>query len=327
MVIKMKSSYNFLVLITTAVLLVLFAGAGYADIPVHAVPELAGLSTTTSMDAQGIATTSTVVSLQIGTGILNDPPLENGGFLWEWFPLGPSGPVIDGYSVAPYVISRYKGAPIPPGEVQYTAGYNEEMTAVSGNLDYQKTMSISTGNKILGEDNIAADSLNTFIGGNGGRMTSSEDILLDGTGAQTVSANQVLCPFAGAANPFFPPFCNIVISGSSADISTGSVSTAAGVRLITASADVPVTETYNINMKGVAEPAGDPDASGTVSAFMKAHIQEGIEQQVPRRFVTDPLGFIPGKGEELSYSETSMASGSISSFVKNMQYQSGILPL
>ena len=69
---------------------------------------------------------------------------------------------------------------------------------------------------------------------------------------------------------------------------------------------------------------GNTDANGTVSAFIKAHIQEGIEQQIPRRFDTDPLGFIPAKGEDLSYSETSTASGSISSFTKDMQYQSGI---
>ena len=86
-------------------------------------------------------------------------------------------------------------------------------------------MSISTANKTADEDNIAADRLVTFTGGDGGRMTTSEDILIDGAGAQTVSANQVCCPFAGAENPFFPPFCNIVMSGSSADISTGSIST------------------------------------------------------------------------------------------------------
>ena len=64
---------------------------------------------------------------------------------------------------------------------------------------------------------------------------------------------------------------------------------------------------------------------GTVSAFMKAHLQEGIEQQVPQRIPpTDIIGFIPSKAEDLSYSETSMASGSIGSFTKNMQYQSGI---
>jgi hypothetical protein len=58
---------------------------------------------------------------------------------------------------------------------------------------------------------------------------------------------------------------------------------------------------------------------------MKAHLQEGREQQVPKRYrPTDIIGFIPGKAEDLSYSETSMASGLIYRFSKDMQYQSGI---
>jgi len=199
------------------------------------------------------------------------------------------------------------------------------MTAVSGNINYQKTMSISTANKIVGEDNIAADTQVTFIGVDGGRMIISEDILLDGTGAQTVAANQVCCPFAGTTDPFFPPFSNIVVSGSSADISTGSISTSAGVRFISASADIPVAESYQVNVQGVTGPGGNTGASGTVSAFMKAHLQEAIEQRVPQRYPpTDIIGFNPVKVEELSYSETSTASGLVHSFTKDMQYQSGI---
>ncbi len=60
-------------------------GAAFADIPVHAVPGLAGLSTSTSMDVQGIVTTSTAVGLQQGSDTLNDPPLENGGYTWRWW--------------------------------------------------------------------------------------------------------------------------------------------------------------------------------------------------------------------------------------------------
>jgi len=311
--------------VPVTVLLIIFAGTAFADIPVNAVPELAGLSTTTSMDVQGTAMSNTAMNLQLGTGMLDNPPLENGGYLWVWWADVISPPII-GYTVDPFVASIYllNGIQLPLGEVQYTAGYNEEVTAVSGNLIYQKTTGISTANKTSGEDNIAADRILTFTGEDGGRMTTGEDIIIDGTGAQTVSGNQAYCPFASDTNPFFPPFCNIAMSGSSADISTGSISTAAGVRVIAASADVPVTETYLINAKGVTMSAGYTNASGTVSAFMKAHVQEGIEQPVPREFASDPLGFIPVKAEDISYSETSAASGSINSFAKNMQYQSGI---
>jgi len=321
MVIEMNVYQQFMMAITSVVLLILFVGVTCADLPISATPGQAGISTTTSIDALGVVTTSSEMTLQLGSHTLNDPPLENGGYLSEWWP-GEDAPLIPGYTVDPWV-GHIQGIPLPLGEVQYSAGYHEEVTAVSGSISYQKTMSISTSNKTSGEDNIATDRIVTFIGGDGGRMTTSEDILIDGEGAQTVSANQVCCPFAGTANPFFPPFCNIVRSGSAADISTGSISTASGVRFISASADVPVAETYLINVKGVTGPDGYADASGTVNAFMNAHLQEGREKEVPRWYDYDPIGFNPVKAEALSYSETSAASGLIHIFTKDMQYQSG----
>lgn len=319
---KMKNFHHFIVSISGAILFVLLVGVAFADIPVHAVPGLTGISTSTSMDTQGIATTSTAVGLQLGSYTLNDPPLENGGYQWVWW-AGFIAPPILGYTVDPWVAGIY-GTPVPTGEVQYTSVYNEDLTSVSGGLIYQKTMSINTANKSAGEENIATNRLATFIGGDGSRMTTSENILLDGEGAQTIGANQLLCPFTSTANPFFPPFCNIAVSGSSADISTGFISTSAGVRFIVASADVPVTETYNINVGGVSGPGGYTDAYGVVNAFMKAHIQEGKENEVQRWFDSDPLGYNPVKAEDFVYSESSMASGSISRFTKNIQYQSGI---
>ncbi len=320
MVKVMKNSYHFLITISIGVLLIFLTGVGFADIPVHADPGLVGLSTTTSIDTQGITTTSTAVDLQLGSNTLNDPPLENGGILSEWW-AGPDAPLIIGYTVDPIIV-EFMG-PAPPGELQYTTGYHEEMTAVSGNLSYQKTTSISTTNKTADENNIATDRLVTFTGGNGGRMTTSESILVDGTGAQTVSANQALCPFAGETEPFFPPFCNIVTSGSSGDLSSGSLSTSTNARFITTSVAVPVSENYLISAKGVTGLGGYTDAGGTISAFIKVHLQEGTEQEVPRWYNTDPLGFYPVKAEDLSYSETSTASGSFGGFTKSIQYQSG----
>jgi hypothetical protein len=319
----MNTLQHFVMVIIAAALFISFAGETYADIPVHADPGLTGVSTITTMDIQGIAMTSTAANLQLGSYSLNGT-LKNGGFLGVWW-AGPDAPPIVGFTVDPRAAKP--GTPVPSGEVQYTVGYNEVVTALSGSVSYQKMMIISTSNKTAGEDNIEADRIVTFIGGDGGRMTTSEDVLIDGTGAQTVSANQISCPFAGTANSFFPPFCNIVMSGSSADISTGSISTSAGVRFIAASADVPVSETYRIDVKGVTGTGESNDASGTMSAFMKAHLQEGTEKEVPRWFTWDPIGYNPVKAEDISYSETSMASGSINSFTKNIRYQSGIHPV
>ena len=322
MVTGMRTSYQILIAISIAVLFIFLTGAAYADILIKATPELVGVSTTTSMTIQGTATTGTTMSLQLGSDALNNPPLENGGYMGEYW-LGPDGSPIIGYTMDPWVASII-GTPAPPGEVQYTAGYNEMVTAVSGNLIYQKMMGVSTTTKSGDEYNIVADGIVSFKGGGDGRMTTGEDLLIDGTGAQTVATDRVLCPFTAVNNPFFPPFCNIVVSGSTADISTGSVSTVAGGRLIAASSDVPGAETYNIDVKGFPGSGGYSDANGTVSTFMKAHLQEGIEQQIPRMFDTDPLGFIPVRAEDVSYSETSTASGSIGSFNKEMKYQSGL---
>jgi hypothetical protein len=320
---ELKKLQILVVTIFVVVFVISIIGVVTGDLPANAVPEVAELSTGTSMETQGIVITSTTLSMQLGTDTLNEPPLENGGYLWTWDPVGPSGPFIDGYTVDPWVASIY-GTPVPLGQVQYTSGYNEGVTATAGHLLYQKVMGIRTANKTIGQDNIGADRLVTFVGGEGGRMTSSEDILVDGTGAQVISANRDFCPFTSADNPFSPQFCNVVVSGSSADISTGSISTSAGVRFITASTDVPVAETYIIHVKAVTGSDGSSSANGTASAFIKARLQEGREQQVPRRFDSDPIGFYPVKAEDLSFSEILTASGSISSFTKEMQYKSGI---
>src|SRR5208337_3749402 len=130
-----------LTIITTVLLFTLFITAVSGDIPVHSTPELAGLSTATLTDAQGISVTTTELRNKLGTETLNDPPLENGGFPWEWDPFGPAGPFIEGYTTDSR--AEFPGTPVPPGEVQYTAGYNQEVTSVSGRIVNQNTMSIS----------------------------------------------------------------------------------------------------------------------------------------------------------------------------------------
>lgn len=318
---KMKTTYKLFV--TIAAMFLVLTGVAYADIPINGTPSTIGITTSTVMNAQGISTTTTALGLQLGTSSLNDPPLENGGYPWEWW-AGEEMPLTPGYSLEPWVAEIY-GTPVPPGEIQYTAGYNEDTTAVSGSLNYVKTMSVSTANKAAGQDNIAGDRILTFVGGDGGRMTSNENILIDGAGAQTIAAEHMLCPFAIADNQFFPPFCNIVTSGSNVDISVGSVATSASGRFIAQTADAPVQVSYQINAKGINGPNGYTDASGTISAFMKAHIQESREEEIPRYFDTDPIGFTPtGKVEDLTYSESSFAGGRISSFSKTMVYKSGI---
>ncbi|MDD1719022.1 MAG: hypothetical protein LUQ25_03085, partial [Methanoregulaceae archaeon] len=166
----------------------------------------------------------------------------------------------------------------------------------------------------------------TFIAANEqGRMTSSEDILVDGAGAHTSSADKILCPFGTAAGPFFPPFCNVVMTGSKVDVSLASVSTSASERFVAATADVPVVQAYSISGKGVTSSEGSADAIGSMSAFMTAHLQDGRMLDVTRADVTPGVSeWLPVKSEDISYSNSVSASGIIKAFAQSYTYQSGI---
>jgi hypothetical protein len=138
-------------------------------------------------------------------------------------------------------------------------------------------------------------------------MTSSEDILVDGAGALTTSADKILCPFGTQASGFFPPFCNVVMTGSKVDVSLASVSTSASERFVAATADVPVVQAYSISLKGVTSSEGSADAIGSASAFMTAHLMDG------RVLTTDDEDAFRGvKAEDISYSNSVSASGIIS---------------
>jgi hypothetical protein len=210
--------------------------------------------------------------------------------------------------------------------VQYTAGYSEATLAVQGVTSYTKTTAIDTANKIADKNNIAANKIVTFIAANEqGRMTSSEDILVDGAGADTTAADKILCPFGTAAGPFFPPFCNVVMTGSKVDVSLASVSTSASERFVSATADVPVVQAYSISGKGVTSSEGSADAAGSMSAFMNAHLQDGRMLDSSALFadiVSD--AYKPVKAEDVSYVNSASASGIIKAFSQSYTYQSGI---
>jgi hypothetical protein len=307
--------------------IVAITGCAMADIPVNATPETKGISVTTNINTQGTVTASESLSWQQSSDALNAPPLLGGG----------AAPVPEDYAYWPYIqpTDRWFNAPesIPyygenqAGEVQYTAGYTEATMAVQGVTSYTKTTAVDTGNKIADKNNIAANKIVTFIAANEqGRMTSSEDILVDGAGNITTAADKILCPFGTAAGPFFPPFCNVVMAGSKVDVSLASVSTSASERFVSATADVPVAQAYSISLKGVTSSEGSADAIGSASAFLTAHLQDGrvldispLDQGLPFDYLGRPV-----KSEDISYSNTASASGIIKAFAQSYTYQSGI---
>ncbi len=267
------------VVIVAMAMMVALTGCAMAAKPVNQTPETQGIVTSTAINAQGTVTESESLAWTIvNNGPINAPPLGSIG---------------------------------TQGEVQYTTGYNQNVMAVSGLTQYNKAFSVDTANKIADASNVKVATNVQFIAVDTGRMTFSEDILLDGVGNASETAGAMLCPFGPASSTFIPDFCNIVQMGSSMDVTLVSAETSAADRFVAATADVPNVVTYSISAKGLSAGNQTIPALGTVSAFMKAHIMEA-------------RGDSSDKSEDLTYSETSTASGLINSFSKSMSYMDGM---
>lgn len=262
-------------MIIALAMLIAFTGMVMADPGVNATPEVQGITTSTSIDCVGIVTESDSLAMTTtNAGAVNSPPLNS-------------------------------------GQVQYTAGYNDNLMAVNGHTTFVKSMQISTANTIADQSNIKASTNLQFIGIDGGRATRDEDIMIDGAGQATSTAGSILCPFASSTSDSIPPFCNIVQAGSSIDTTLTSVVTNANARFIGTDATFPVVLNYNIAAKGITLSDGTSSPMiGSVSAYVKAHIQEARNSTAT-------------KSEDVVYSETSSASGLIDNFAKSISYQSG----
>jgi len=293
----MKPVHVTRICILAAAIALAFAGCAAADIPVNATPETAGITVTTNIQCQGTVLASDSLTMQQSSDALDAPPLKSA--------IGSDGTLTGS-----------------DGEVQYTAGYDENTMAVEGTTSYTKTTAIDTANQIADKNNIETNKIVTFIASDElGRMTSSEDILVDGAGASTASGDKMLCPFGTQASGTFPPFCNIIESGSSVDVSLGSLSTSASERFISATADVPVAQAYSISLKGITTSNGTVDAIGSASAFMKAHFQDG---RVLNTSTDEGNSYSPVKAEDVSYDNSVSASGIISAFSQAYSYQDGV---
>jgi hypothetical protein len=211
--------------------------------------------------------------------------------------------------------ARLNSPPLETGEVQYTTAYDANTVAQAGTTTFVKTMAIDTRNKVIGTSNVKAATAVTFIAtADGGNIVGSENIMLDGAGNATTASDKMLCPFSSAAGNVIPAYCNIIQAGSKYDLTVGSVTTAADERFVGADATAPVVLNYAINVKPYGTTAGQIPAIGSAMAYVKAHIQEAR---------ADNNGTTAPKAEDLTYSETSSVTGTISSFQKVIAYQSG----
>ena len=206
--------------------LFLFTGAVLADTSIDPTPETQGIKTTTSMQGQLAISKSSELAWQLSSKTL-DTTLD---------PLGQSIDVPGvgtGVIIWPEALSDADSFfANTPGEKQYIVSYTENTGSSNGNVDYSKTMNADTARKVLGGSNVqthrnvqfsapAENPLST--------LTSQEQLMIDGVGALGMTEDTFLCPFAITAE-FTPEFCNIVQSGSSVAVTSGSFITDASER-------------------------------------------------------------------------------------------------
>ncbi|HVP94352.1 MAG TPA: hypothetical protein VMS89_04180 [Methanoregulaceae archaeon] len=273
-----------------------------------------------------------LTQLNIPQSLLNQPVVGIDGTTWQQaldlVPPGVlTGPVISQNGIHSGVLDA--------GQVQYTAGYNDQYSGVSGQQTFVKSMALSTANKIPDQSNIKANTNIQFIAIDTGRATRTEDLLLDGAAQAQDSSDKILCPFANVNPGIIPAFCNIEQAGSAFDTTLTSTVTSADTRFVGTDATIPVVLNYNINSEGLSVGDQSSPMIGSVSAYLKVHVQEARNESTISGTVEPPgfgdgLGLSysfpdavdPQKSEDLAYSETSTASGLISKFSKSMSYSS-----
>jgi len=295
-------------------------GAVMADPMVNQTPEIQGLTTGTTMNVVGLASENDALAWQDSNNALTTSSLKMGSGY---------------YQVGPYVIYIPGGAPVTDamygttagtGQVLYTVAYDEATTAFNGAVSYNKGLAINTGNQVATQSNLKANKIVTFDATEGGKITSSEDLLVDGAGQFSNTASKMLCPFAASTSTFIPPFCNIVQTGSSVDLTSGRLVTSSNERSVAATSDSGVEAGHDISVTGI----GNGVAAGSADAYIKVHIQEGrVSSPTYVWLTTNDQEILASeyqvqKTEDLTYSEVSSASPVIAKFTKSMDYKSGL---
>lgn len=285
-----------------------------ADLPLNATPEIHGIVTSTSVEALGSYSESDAIAWTGSNLAIDAPPLKSAGDVLV--STGGGAMIVPHLPVFGDILSD------SPGEIQYTMAYSEETLANQGQVTYLKSTSLNTANKVVGQQNLEASKTVVFDAMDGGGIISSEDLLVDGAASVGKAGGRYLCPFATQTGNYTPIFCNIAETGSRIDMTTVSLSTTASERHVAATADVPVTVGYSIDVTGI----GNRPAAGSVSADMKAHLQKGGIRYLGTltffEFGTADV-YLTGKKEDIQYSESTSASGSILKFTKQYSYDSG----
>jgi len=248
-----------------------------------------------------------------------------------------NNPILDQWD--PYYYINIDGIPTPlpdnytwNPEPQCVMSYTEQILADNGYTEFNGVQSVDTANKVANQNTFASTEQFDYIASDTamGRITFSEDLLLDGASQGSNALDRMLCPFATGDKGFIPAYCNVVEMGGSFTGTDVSAVTGANERHISKAADIPVTVNYNIALAG----------QGSTAAWINAHLMEGrtpdVFGAVINKGIYEP-GFInwdwnngigdfrvsPDNsfmlGNEYLYKEKCSASGKILLFSKSIQ--------
>ncbi len=296
-------------------------GMAMAEPGVPAVRQVQGLSISTTVVGTGNFKQDSNVRIEIGTGSrsLNEiPPLAD-----------EDDSTRDG--------------------TLYQSVYSEDtQNSGYGYITYDKDLDVSTGNKILGEDNIKAVKQITYMGIGPSSLITNDYLMISSAGEDYGSIGEnSICPF-GSQTTKAPTFCNVVETGSDMVLTVANLNTQMGARFIMKSADPGVAISNSV---GVSSYAADVPSSGSVTAWIRGSVKEGGRDwnKTYPQYVTggrfagakyDPTTGVwdyngdPSYGtweeaaEDLAmtmvFSDSTSMSGAINSFAKSMSYKSSL---
>jgi hypothetical protein len=272
-------------------LMVLVCGFAMADRGIDPVPESQGITTATTLDLVGNMASSTDIQWRITNDFLG----------------------LDG--IPPF------GTVIELTPAYYASSYTEDSYSNGvGLIAYDKNLDVETSDQLSGQWNIDADKQLEFIGVDGARVYSDENIMVDGVGEfSIIDKLDMLCPFAyDVDNWVFPAFCNYAEAGSTVDMTVANVRTNSMDRFINPTSDTSVELEHDIQ---VTELIDGLPSSGTASAYMEVLIQESRGVELTFEEQIEPLS------ERIEFSEFSSVHGDITVFDKQMNYDSKLTGL
>jgi hypothetical protein len=206
--------------------------------------------------------------------------------------------------------------PLGASSVVYQSVYTEDTHGAGiGYISYDKSLDVSTAEKMRGQYNIESTRQITYLGVDAGSIYSSEYLMTSGSGTSQSAAGRISCPFVGSDDTI-GAFCNMVETGSTFSMSVANVATTANNRFITKTGDSPVETNYHIL---VTEYTPGVPSKGSVMAFIRGTIKEGGPGGEGSIGADDLAG-------DSSFEDRTELMGEISLFDKQMHYDSAWSP-